>query len=77
MKAEIWREGGLTSRSYYVYPGDTKSKDAIKDAAKVKKCAAATLKAVTGWVYKDELFISNKAPAAKALKKTVVMTRKG
>lgn len=76
MKAEIWREGGLTSRSYYVYPGDTKGKDAIKDAAKVKKCAAATLKAVTGWVYKDELFISNKAPTAKAIKKTVVI-RKG
>lgn len=75
MQAEIWREGGITSKSYFVYPAKTKPEAALKDAATVKKCKASTLKAVIGWVYKDELYIGVDAPAKKAVRKTVVIKK--
>lgn len=76
MIGEVWKEPGKTGKVYVVYPQKVKEEDAIKETATEKHIKKSDLQAVTGWTYKDELYIGEIAPAKKAVKKTVVI-RKG
>ena len=76
MQSDIYRADGYRGATYVVFPKNTKTEDAIREAARIRKMKAADLEAVTGWTYKDGLYLDKKAPAKKAVQKVVVQ-RKG